>query len=108
MCRLTQYTYLKILIIFNIPWNFLQFVFSEDETGNAYHVCGIVHNAAKYLPDLLDYMAEKHGTMIVKAGVIGHIGRNSDLETYTMEKYRDEVYIIDQKNSFNMFTTKHL
>ncbi|XP_069986535.1 lysine-specific demethylase 9-like isoform X2 [Penaeus vannamei] len=71
---------------------FLEVVFAEDDDGYAYHVCGIVHNSAKYMPDLLDYMAEKHSSLIVKAGVIGHIGRNSDLETYTMEKYKDEVY----------------
>lgn len=71
---------------------FLQVVFSEDEAGYAHHVCGIVHNAARYMPDLLDYMAETHPNLFVKAGVIGHIGRNSDLETFTMEKYRDEVY----------------
>ncbi|KAG0723775.1 Round spermatid basic protein 1-like protein [Chionoecetes opilio] len=69
-----------------------QVVFSEDESGFAHHVCGIVHNAARYMPDFLDYMAETHPTLFVKAGVIGHIGRNSDLETFTMEKYRDEVY----------------
>ncbi|XP_045598000.2 lysine-specific demethylase 9 isoform X1 [Procambarus clarkii] len=71
---------------------FLEVVFSEDDSGYAHHVCGIVHNAARYMPDLLDYMAEYHPNLIVKAGVIGHIGRNSDLETYTMEKYKAEVY----------------
>ncbi|XP_071522461.1 uncharacterized protein [Panulirus ornatus] len=71
---------------------FLEVVFDEDDDGFANHVCGIVHNSARYMPDLLDYMAEKHPNLFVKAGVIGHIGRNSDLETYTMEKYRNEVY----------------
>ncbi|KAK4311543.1 hypothetical protein Pmani_016959 [Petrolisthes manimaculis] len=71
---------------------FLEVVFSEDEAGLAHHVCGVVHNAARYMPDLLDYMADRHPALFVKAGVIGHIGRNSDLETYTMEKYKDEVY----------------
>ncbi|KAK8722411.1 hypothetical protein OTU49_012212 [Cherax quadricarinatus] len=71
---------------------FLEVVFSEDDNGFAHHVCGIVHNAARYMPDFLDYMSEKHPNLFVKAGVIGHIGRNSDLETYTMEKYKDEVY----------------
>ena len=75
-----------------IAKEFLQVVFSEDESEKAHHVCGIVHDSAANMPDLLDYMAEHHSSMIVKAGVIGHIGRNSDLETYTMEKYRDEVY----------------
>ena len=66
-------------------------VFSEDEKGYANHVCGIVHNGARFMPDLLDYLAEKHSSMVVKAGVIGHIGRNSDLETYLMEQYKEEV-----------------
>ena len=30
--------------------------------------------------------------MVVKVGVIGHLGRASDIETCTMEKYRQEVY----------------
>ena len=67
-------------------------MFSEDAEGYAHHVCGIVHDSAHYMPDLLDYLAENHANMIVKAGVIGHIGRNSDLETYTMQKYKEEVY----------------
>ncbi|CAL4141488.1 unnamed protein product, partial [Meganyctiphanes norvegica] len=71
---------------------YLDAVFAEDENGHAHHVCGIVHNSAKYMPDLLEYFAEKHSSLIVKAGVIGHIGRNSDLETFTFEKYRDEVH----------------
>ena len=69
----------------------MQLVFAEDGSGFAYHVCGIVHDSAHYLPDLLDYLAERHANMIVKAGVIGHIGRNSDLETFTMLKYKEEV-----------------
>uniref|UniRef100_A0A6A7FYW2 Round spermatid basic protein 1 n=1 Tax=Hirondellea gigas TaxID=1518452 RepID=A0A6A7FYW2_9CRUS len=71
---------------------FFEVVFSEDSTGYAHHVCGIVHDSAHYMPDLLDYLAEHHANMIVKAGVIGHIGRNSDLETFTMQKYKEEVY----------------
>ncbi|KAF2366750.1 hypothetical protein FHG87_002481 [Trinorchestia longiramus] len=67
-------------------------VFMEDSTGFAEHVCGIVHDSAHYMPDLLDYLGDHHASLIVKAGVIGHIGRNSDLETYTMQKYKEEVY----------------
>lgn len=63
-------------------------VFGEDENGNAYHVMGIVHNAAAYLPDLLDYMANNYPTLTVKNGVLG---RNSDIETTTMAQYKDQV-----------------
>lgn len=45
---------------------------------------GIVHGAAKWMPDLLEYFAEEHGNMTVKTGVMG----KSDLETTTMSSYR--------------------
>lgn len=44
----------------------------------------IVHNAAKYMPDLLEYFAEQHDSMVVKANVMG----KSDVETTTMQAYR--------------------
>lgn len=49
---------------------------------------GIVHNAAAYLPDLLDYMADTYPTLTVKNGVLG---RNSDIETTTMVQYKEQV-----------------
>ena len=49
---------------------------------------GIVHNSAKYMPDLLDHMAESYPNLTVKNGVMG---RNSDIETTTMANYRDQV-----------------
>lgn len=63
-------------------------VFGEDENGNAHHVMGIVHNAAAYLPDLLDYMANNYPTLTVKNGVLG---RSSDIETTTMAQYKEQV-----------------
>lgn len=65
-----------------------QVVFGEDENGNAHHVMGIVHNAAAYLPDLLDYMANNYPTLTVKNGVLG---RSSDIETTTMVQYKEQV-----------------
>jgi hypothetical protein len=65
-----------------------QVVFSEDENGDAHHVMGIVHEAASYLPDLLDYMADRYPSLTVKNGVLG---RNNDIETTTMSKYRELV-----------------
>lgn len=49
---------------------------------------GIVHNAAAYLPDLLDHMAFNYPTLTVKNGVLG---RNSDIETTTMLQYKDQI-----------------
>lgn len=66
-----------------------QVTFGEDENGNAYHVMGIVHNAAAYMPDLLDHMAANYPTLTVKNGVLG---RNSDIETTTMLQYKDQVW----------------
>ncbi|XP_012234513.1 uncharacterized protein [Linepithema humile] len=67
---------------------YFKVVFGEDENGNAHHVMGIVHNAAAYLPDLLDYMANSYPTLTVKNGVLG---RSSDIETTTMAQYKDQV-----------------
>ncbi|KAF3429576.1 hypothetical protein E2986_05451 [Frieseomelitta varia] len=67
---------------------YFKVVFGEDENGNAYHVMGIVHNAAAYLPDLLDYMADNYPTLTVKNGVLG---RSSDIETTTMVQYKEQV-----------------
>uniref|UniRef100_A0A182PJ66 Round spermatid basic protein 1-like protein n=1 Tax=Anopheles epiroticus TaxID=199890 RepID=A0A182PJ66_9DIPT len=67
---------------------FFQVVFAEDEEGCADHVMGIVHDAAAYLPDLLEHMAENYANLTVKAGVLG---RNSDIETCTMSQYNEQV-----------------
>ncbi|XP_055710673.1 lysine-specific demethylase RSBN1L isoform X2 [Phlebotomus papatasi] len=67
---------------------FFSVVFSEDENGFAHNVMGIVHDAAAYLPDLLEHMAENYASLTVKAGVLG---RNSDIETSTMLQYHEQV-----------------
>lgn len=67
---------------------FFTVAFSEDDDGNAHHVMGIVHDAAAYLPDLLEHMSENYSTLTVKAGVMG---RNSDIETSTMFQYNEQV-----------------
>jgi lysine-specific demethylase 9 len=67
---------------------YFQVVFSEDGNGFANHVMGIVHDAAAYLPDLLEHMAESYPNLTVKAGVLG---RNSDIETSTMTQYNEQV-----------------
>ncbi|KAL5279458.1 RSBN1 family protein [Megaselia abdita] len=67
---------------------FFSVCFAEDENGFAQHVMGIVHDAAAYLPDMLEHMAENYSTLTVKAGVLG---RNSDIETCTVSQYNEQV-----------------
>lgn len=67
---------------------FFSLVFREDDDGNAEFVMGIVHDAAKYLPDLLEHMADSYSTLTVKAGVMG---RSSDIETSTLSQYNEQV-----------------
>ncbi|XP_074646211.1 uncharacterized protein LOC141902401 [Tubulanus polymorphus] len=62
-------------------------VYGEISPGVTKHVMGIVHGAASYLPDLVDYFSENHPNMIVKAGILG----KSDIETMTMLKYRENM-----------------
>lgn len=45
---------------------FFELVFSEDENNFAYHVMGIVHDGARYIPDLLEHMAENYSNLTVK------------------------------------------
>lgn len=67
---------------------FFRVVFAEDEDGYAHHVMGIVHDAARYIPDLLEHMAYNYSSLTVKAGVLG---RNSDIETSTLAQYYEQV-----------------
>ncbi|KAL1455611.1 hypothetical protein WDU94_009694 [Cyamophila willieti] len=67
---------------------YFKVVFKEDENGHAFNVMGIVHNAASYLPDLLDYMAEHYPNLTVKNAVLG---KSSDIETTTFGDYREQV-----------------
>lgn len=68
----------------------IQLSFSENEKDEKAHfVIGIVHDGARYLPDLLDYMGSEHPNLTVKAGVLS----NSSINTMTMEQYREQVRI---------------
>ena len=65
-----------------------QEAFIENEEGWARYVCAIVHGAASYLPDFLEYLGSQHANMAVKHGIIGH---SRDLETTDMSAYRNKV-----------------
>lgn len=73
-----------------IAREFLTEAFREDPKGVARYVLSIVHNAASYLPDLMEYFADSNPQLSVKMGVMGHSG--NDIETTTMSSYRDSVH----------------
>lgn len=66
---------------------FLKEAFIEVD-GLAMYCAAIVHNAAKGLPDFLEYLGDEHPNLPVKHGIIGH---PRELETTTMTVYRDKV-----------------
>ena len=63
-------------------------LFREEPVGECRYVMGIVHGAAKYLPDLVEYLTQNYPEMVVKQGVLG----KSDIETTTMLKYTESVH----------------
>ncbi|XP_026731059.1 uncharacterized protein LOC113496134 [Trichoplusia ni] len=67
---------------------FLKLVFSEDSSGWAHFVCGVVRGAAARFPCLLQYLAGAHPALTVKAGVLA---RASDIETTTVSRYYQQV-----------------
>jgi hypothetical protein len=68
--------------------DFIKETFSENQEGYAYYCCSIVHGAANYLPDFLEYLGSEHSNMTVKHGIIG---QPRELETTTMATYREKV-----------------
>jgi len=73
-----------------IAREFLEETFREEPNGVAKYVLSVVHNAASYMPDLMEYMADTYPHLSVKTNIMGHSG--SDIETTTMSTYRDQVH----------------
>ena len=67
---------------------YFDFVYGEPEDGVSNCVMGIVHGAARDMPDLLEYLGDEYPNMTVKAGVLG----KSDIDTMSMDKYREMVH----------------
>lgn len=63
-------------------------LFKEEPFGSCKYVMGIIHGAAKSLPDLIEYFAQNYPDMTVKQGVLG----KSDIDTTTMIKYAESVH----------------
>ena len=78
---------------------FIEEAFIENEEGYARYCCAIVHNAASYLPDFLEYLGSEHSNMPVKHGIIGHA---RDLETVDMATYRNKVVETYKAGTFRM------
>ncbi|CAG03388.1 unnamed protein product, partial [Tetraodon nigroviridis] len=66
---------------------FVTLSFSEDEAQAACFVMGIIHGAASYLPDFLDYFSYKFPNATVKMEVLG----KKDIETTTMINFHSQV-----------------
>ncbi|KAL0968391.1 hypothetical protein UPYG_G00266260 [Umbra pygmaea] len=66
---------------------FVTLSFSEDEANAAQYVMGIIHGAALYLPDFLDYFSYKFPNAPVKMEVLG----KKDIETTTMANFHTQV-----------------
>ncbi|KAM6984792.1 lysine-specific demethylase RSBN1L-like [Aplochiton taeniatus] len=66
---------------------FVTLAFSEDASQAAHYVMGIVHGAAGYLPDFLEYFSTKFPTAPVKMEILG----KKDIETTTMDNFYSQV-----------------
>lgn len=66
---------------------FVALTFSEDEANAGRFVMGIIHGAASYLPDFLDYFSGKFPSTPVKMEVLG----KKDIETTTMASFHTQV-----------------
>ncbi|XP_036373774.1 lysine-specific demethylase RSBN1L-like [Megalops cyprinoides] len=66
---------------------FVTLAFSEDQACAAHYVMGIVHGAASYLPDFLEYFSLKFPNSPVKMEILG----KKDIETTTMSNFHAQV-----------------
>ncbi|KAJ3596736.1 hypothetical protein NHX12_003140 [Muraenolepis orangiensis] len=66
---------------------FVTLSFSEDQDQAAHFVMGIIHGAASYLPDFLDYFSYNFPNSPVKMEVLG----KKDIETTTMTNFCSQV-----------------
>ncbi|KAG9489974.1 lysine-specific demethylase RSBN1L [Eleutherodactylus coqui] len=66
---------------------FVSLAFSENENCAAYYVMGIIHGAATYLPDLLDYFSYNFPNSPVKMEILG----KKDIETTNISNFHAQV-----------------
>uniref|UniRef100_A0A7N6F8W0 Round spermatid basic protein 1 n=1 Tax=Anabas testudineus TaxID=64144 RepID=A0A7N6F8W0_ANATE len=66
---------------------FLELAFAENPRGAANYALTVVHNAASYLPDFLDYFAFNFPNTPVKVEILG----KKDIETTTISNFHSQV-----------------
>ncbi|MBN3322287.1 RSBN1 demethylase, partial [Atractosteus spatula] len=66
---------------------FLRLTFSESEKNAARYALAVVHGAAAYLPDFLDYFAFNFPSTPVKIEILG----KKDIETTTISNFHSQV-----------------
>ncbi|RXN14255.1 round spermatid basic 1 [Labeo rohita] len=66
---------------------FVTLAFCEDQDGAANYVMGVIHGAASYLPDFLEYFSSKFPNSPVKMEILG----KKDIETTTMANFHAQV-----------------
>ena len=66
---------------------FMDFTYGEPSEGVANCCISVVHGAISHMPDLIEHFADTYPNLTVKAGVLG----KSDIETMSMEKYREQL-----------------
>lgn len=66
---------------------FLELAFAENPRGAANYALIVVHNAAAYLPDFLDYFAFNFPNTPVKVEILG----KKDIETTTISNFHSQV-----------------
>ena len=75
---------------------FMDFCYGEPTEGVSSCLMGIVHEAINHWPDLIEHFADTYPNLTVKAGVLA----KSDIETMSMEKYREQVHKTYQAGTF--------
>ncbi|XP_016405824.1 round spermatid basic protein 1-like protein [Sinocyclocheilus rhinocerous] len=66
---------------------FVTLAFCEDQDGAANYVMGVIHGAASYLPDFLEYFSTKFPNSPVKMEILG----KKDIETTSMANFHTQV-----------------
>ncbi|KAM3872111.1 lysine-specific demethylase 9 [Diretmus argenteus] len=66
---------------------FLELAFAEKPRGAAHYALAVVHGAAAYLPDFLDYFAFNFPSTPVKMEILG----KKDIETTTIANFHSQV-----------------
>ncbi|XP_071960433.1 lysine-specific demethylase RSBN1L-like [Antedon mediterranea] len=68
---------------------YFKIVYGESSDGICDHVMGIVHDAVNNIPNLIDYLACRHPSTVIKTELLG---TKHDLITKTVNDFRNDVH----------------